>query len=126
VSNDQPVRDGSSSGARGLRPDATAAPAAAQALRARSRYRAPMAALLVVAVAAAGITLNFALLGLTSENSDPVGRLSPRAIFDTPAGTTEQTGSETTPGALTIDGVRTITRGASDDRTHAYEDDDDD
>ena len=37
--------------------------------------------LLLCAVAAAGISLNFTLLRLTGEANDPVGKLSPRAVF---------------------------------------------
>jgi len=40
----------------------------------------------VVAVAAAAG--NFFLLRLTQDSSDPVGRLSPRAVFSTPESTT--------------------------------------
>ena len=37
--------------------------------------------LLVAAVAVAGIALNFTLLRLTQDSHDPVGKLSPRAVF---------------------------------------------
>ena len=40
-----------------------------------------MGALLVGAVATAGIALNFTLLRLTQDAHDPVGKLSPRAVF---------------------------------------------
>ncbi len=50
-----------------------------------------MGALLVGAVAAAGIALNFTLLRLTQDAHDPVGKLSPRAVFS------EQTQTITTP-----------------------------
>jgi hypothetical protein len=44
-------------------------------------HRALLGALLVGAVAAAGIALNFTLLRLTQDAHDPVGKLSPRAVF---------------------------------------------
>ena len=47
---------------------------------------------LVAAAAAAGIALNLSLLGRTQDTGEPVGRLSPRAVF-TPsaAGATAET-----------------------------------
>jgi hypothetical protein len=57
--------------------------------------RAFLLVLLVGAVAVAGIALNFTLLRLTQDAHDPVGKLSPRAVFSgrettttVPAGTT--------------------------------------
>jgi hypothetical protein len=47
----------------------------------RAWRRALLGALLVGAVAAAGIALNFTLLRLTQDAHDPVGKLSPRAVF---------------------------------------------
>jgi len=47
----------------------------------RAWHRALLGALLVGAVAVAGIALNFTLLRLTQDSHDPVGRLSPRAVF---------------------------------------------
>lgn len=47
----------------------------------RSWQRALLGTLLLAAVAAAGIALNFGLLRLTQESNDPVGKLSPRAVF---------------------------------------------
>ena len=47
----------------------------------RAWQRALFGALLVGAVAAAGIALNFTLLRLTQDSHDPVGKLSPRAVF---------------------------------------------
>ena len=44
--------------------------------------------LLVGAVAVAGIALNFTLLRLTQDAHDPVGKLSPRAVFSGPTDTT--------------------------------------
>lgn len=48
----------------------------------RPWHRILLGGVLVVALAAAGIALNFALLGLTQEQNDRVGKLSPRAVFD--------------------------------------------
>jgi hypothetical protein len=39
---------------------------------------------LVVVLAVAGTAANLFLLRLTQDTSDPVGRLSPRAVFPTP------------------------------------------
>ena len=47
----------------------------------RSWQRVLLGALLVGAVAVAGIALNFTLLRLTQDSHDPVGKLSPRAVF---------------------------------------------
>ena len=47
----------------------------------RSWQRAVLGAVLLAAVAVAGIALNFALLRLTQDANDPVGKLSPRAVF---------------------------------------------
>ena len=47
----------------------------------RAWHRAVLGALLVGAVAVAGIALNFTLLRLTQDAHDPVGKLSPRAVF---------------------------------------------
>lgn len=44
-------------------------------------HRALLGALLVGAVAIAGIALNFTLLRMTQDSHDPVGKLSPRAVF---------------------------------------------
>jgi hypothetical protein len=93
-----------------------------------SRYRILIGGLLVVAVAAAGITLNFALLGLTQENRDPVGRLSPRAIFDTSTSAKATASSATTPAITADDEPRTVTDDVSghgsDDGRHANDGDD--
>lgn len=84
----------------------------------RSWYRILLGGLLVAAVAAAGIALNFALLGLTQDESDPVGRLSPRAVFDRGTGaTTAPVTTATTPSTTTDDDGRTVTDG-DDDRKH--------
>ncbi len=42
---------------------------------------------LVVALAVAGTAANLFLLRLTQSSSDPVGRLSPRAVFSSPTTT---------------------------------------
>jgi hypothetical protein len=57
----------------------------------RTWNKALLGALLVGAVAVAGIALNFTLLRLTQDSHDPVGKLSPRAVFaqTTRTGTTE-------------------------------------
>lgn len=61
--------------------------------------------LLLCVVAAAGIGLNFTLLRLTSDAHDPVGKLSPRAVFSgETTGTTQTTATtpavtETVPGS---------------------------
>jgi hypothetical protein len=128
VSNDERARERSWSGEPGARRERVRARVAAPVLRVRSHYRVLVGGLLVVAVAAAGIALNFALLGSTQENSDPVGRLSPRAIFDTPASTTEPSRARATPEPIATDGVRGVTDGSggrgSDDGTHVNDDDD--
>ncbi len=61
----------------------------------RAWYRFLLGALLLGAVAAAGIALNFTLLRLTQDSHDPVGKLSPRAVFTGRQGT-ESTSVETT------------------------------
>jgi hypothetical protein len=63
----------------------------------RAWHRALLGALLVGAVAAAGIGLNFTLLRLTQDAHDPVGKLSPRAVFyDQGTTTTVPVGTTTT------------------------------
>ena len=68
----------------------------------RAWHRAFLGALLVGAVAAAGIALNFTLLRLTQDAHDPVGKLSPRAVFS---------GSRTTtlPGSQDDGGSQPVT-----------------
>lgn len=89
----------------------------------RSWHRILLGGLLVAAVAAAGIALNFALLGLTQEDSDRVGKLSPRAVFDRSTGvTTAPVTTATTPSTTTDDDGRTVTDDGGDGRKH---DDDD-
>lgn len=50
----------------------------------RGRKSASLAAVLVALLAVAGTAANLFLLRLTQDSSDPVGRLSPRAVFSTP------------------------------------------
>ncbi len=57
----------------------------------RSWQRAALGVLLLAVVAVAGIALNFTLLRLTQEGNDPVGKLSPRAVFVDRAGTAPTT-----------------------------------
>lgn len=83
----------------------------------RSWHRILLGGLLVAAVAAAGIALNFALLGLTQEDNDRVGRLSPRALLD--RSTTTAPGTTTLPSTTTDDDSHTTT----DDGGHTTTDD---
>ena len=61
----------------------------------RAWQRFLLGSLLVAAVAVAGIALNFALLDATQTSNDPVGKLSPRAVFhrgnETPPSSTPPT-----------------------------------
>ena len=52
------------------------------------RSRVAIGAALVLALAVASTAANLFLLRLTQDSSDPVGRLSPRAVFTVPATTT--------------------------------------
>ncbi len=64
-----------------------------------------LGALLLCAIAAAGIGVNFTLLRLTGDANDPVGKLSPRAVFfqpttgATPTTTAPVVTDEKTPGS---------------------------
>jgi len=58
-------------------------------------HRAFLGVLLVAAVAVAGIALNFTLLRLTQDAHDPVGKLSPRAVFSSREATTPAPASDT-------------------------------
>ena len=68
----------------------------------RSWQRAVLGVLLLAVVAVAGIALNFTLLRLTQEGNDPVGKLSPRAVFVDRAGTAPTT-TTTAPTTTTTD-----------------------
>jgi len=66
----------------------------------RSWQRALLGTLLLAAVAAAGIALNFGLLRLTQESNDPVGKLSPRAVFSEQTSPATTTGRDDTPATV--------------------------
>ena len=51
---------------------------------------------LVTVVALAAVVANLALLRSTQDSSDPVGRLSPRAVFSSPTETSSDSGNGTT------------------------------
>ncbi len=57
---------------------------------------------LVVALAVAGTAANLFLLRLTQNSSDPVGRLSPRAVFSSPT-TTSLSPTPAPPAVTTTD-----------------------
>jgi len=61
-------------------------------------HRAFLGILLVGAVAVAGIALNFTLLRLTQDAHDPVGKLSPRAVYSGHETTTTVPVETTTTG----------------------------
>ena len=65
----------------------------------RSWQRFLLGGLLLVVVAVAGIALNFTLLGLTRDDNEPVGKLSPRAVFTGGTTTTVPVETTTTGGA---------------------------
>ncbi len=58
-----------------------------------------LGALLVAAAVVAAIAANLALLRLAEERNDPVGKLSPKAVFTARPGTLGS--SETVPPAVT-------------------------
>ena len=77
--------------------------------------------LLLCVVAAAGISLNFTLLRLTGEANDPVGKLSPRAVFLEQ--TTESTRTTTDPTRTTPETTPTTTEPVvTDDSGHGSDD----
>lgn len=63
----------------------------------RSWQRLLLGGLLLVAVAVAGIALNFTLLDLIEDENDPVGKLSPRAVFTDGAKQTTPVATVSTP-----------------------------
>ena len=67
----------------------------------RGWTRALLGGLLLCAIAAAGIGLNFTLLRLTGDANDPVGKLSPRAVFSGETPRTTATQPETEPQTVT-------------------------
>lgn len=73
----------------------------------------------MLAAAAAGIALNFALLGLTQREDDPVGKLSPRAIVE--RGTT---GASIVPPPTSDDGGTTSGDNGRDHGRDHHDDDD--
>jgi hypothetical protein len=83
----------------------------------RGWTRVLLGGLLLCAIATAGIGLNFTLLRLTGDAHDPVGRLSPRAVF---SGTTTATTKASTPHA------QTDTPSGSDDESRQGDGDTDD
>ena len=56
-----------------------------------------LGSLLIGAVAIGGIALNFTLLGLTQDQHDPVGKLSPRTVFSAKPSAVPTTPGITTP-----------------------------
>jgi hypothetical protein len=74
----------------------------------RAWQRFLLGGLLLAAIAVAGIALNFTLLGLTRDQNDPVGKLSPRAVFSDRSATT-------TPASPVTTSVATTTSGGHDD-----------
>ncbi len=83
----------------------------------RGWTRTLLGGLLLCAIAAAGIGLNFTLLRLTSEAHDPVGRLSPRAVFSAE--------TDTGQSATTPEHTETV-RGGHDDGSDDGDGDNDD
>ena len=82
----------------------------------RSWQRLLLGGVLLAAVAVAGIALNFTLLGLTRDDNEPVGKLSPRAVFtDRPATTTTTSPAATTPTTTTGDGDGSAPGGGDED-----------
>ena len=73
------------------------------------RRRIVLGALLVAAAVVAAIAANLALLRLAEERNDPVGKLSPKAVFTAPVRTVAP--GVTAPPAVTIEPDETETDG---------------
>lgn len=86
----------------------------------RTWQRNLLGSLLIAAVAVAGIALNFTLLGLTQDAHDPVGKLSPRAVFSNrQAGTTPTKPVTTqTTTSVTTQTTETTTTGNDSGSSH--------
>jgi len=67
------------------------------------RHRSIVVGVLLVALLAVAATAgNFFLLRLTQDSTDPVGRLSPRAVFSTPESTAPTPSPETTTTTVVV------------------------
>ena len=85
-----------------------------------------MGALLVGVVAVAGIAVNFTLLRLTQDAHDPVGKLSPRAVFSGQTGTTTTTPVTTTTNGSGSDNGSSPVGGSTPEPGHGDSDSDSD
>jgi hypothetical protein len=93
--------------------------------------RVLLGGLLLCAVAAAGIGLNFTLLRLAGDDNDPAGKLSPRAVFLERTTATPPTTATTPPTTATTPPTTTQPVVTDDDShgsndEHAGDDDNDD
>ena len=80
----------------------------------RGRRSAVVAAVLVALLAVAGTAANLFLLRLTQDSSDPVGRLSPRAVFSSPATTSPAPAPPAPPVTTTVVTTTVEHQGADD------------